>query len=1522
MNGRGLNSQTRNYSLSLAAWLGLLAPLLGGAKLYAQHKSLRFERISIEDGLSQSVVNTILQDRSGFLWFGTQEGLNRFDGYTFKVFKHRVGEPHGLSSSEINVLVEDRNGVLWVGTSKGLNRFDQTTRRFTRMPDRGDEANPANIFSLYEDREGYLWMSSLDGGVRRFDPETQMYTHYELGPAEGGAPRPSPIEDFFQDRRGVLWLASPDGLFLRDVNSGEIVPYEEDGPVDVEFRAFCLAEDDDGTLWLGTDEGLFRYDSESERFSYFALQGDQDEALGYFVARVIQADGKGNLWLGGGDALVKLNPKTGDAVWHRYDPVDSNSVGRDIFALHLDRSGVLWVGTYIDGLCRVDLANEHFAHYKHLSTDANSISDNNIRAMLVDRENDLWIGTYGGGLNRWDRKNQQFIRYRNDPGDTGSLSSDLVLGLHEDEEGGLWVGTMRGVNLLEKGASRFRHFRHDADSGKGPSDDLVYAILEDRMGRIWFGTGAGLDLYDRKSGAVTNYSHLPNDPQSLVQIDVMVLAEDLEGRLWLGTFGGISRFDPSTERFQNYTADESDPTSLSDNAIIDLYIDELGAVWIGTVSGLNRYLPESDSFMIYGEKDGFPNQVIYGVRRDQRGYLWLSTNSGLIQFHPQSGEVRNYQARDGLQSNEFNQGGAAAGEDGWLYFGGINGFNAFHPDQLRTSGHLPNIVITDFLLRNQPVFPSPEGESSPLRRSINFTRSLTLSHKDYLFSFEFAALSFSDPARNRYAYKLEGLDQEWVYTDAGNRRATYTKLAPGDYVFRVKGANKDGVWNDVGASLSLTITPPFYKTWWAYALYGLLVLISVPTLYYWRVHKVKVELGRERLVNEKLHQINRLKDDFLANTSHELRTPLNGIIGLAESLRDGVAGNLPNKAKADLKMIVSSGRRLSFLVDDILDFSKLKNKNLELYKRPVDLHAMAQVVLALSAPLVGRKSLELVNEVPEGLPSVMADENRLQQVLYNLIGNAIKFTEKGSVAVSAKVEDERVEMRVSDTGVGIPEWEYERIFESFERGNTAVDGAYPGTGLGLTVTRKLVELHGGRIWVESITGKGASFAFTLPFDEKGVEQPAERMPEPIAVANSLDLDQGEDPRLPDPEAAIEPLSGASRFRILIVDDDPINRQVLVNHLIMHSYNISEAANGREALKMIEEKPPFDLILLDIMMPRMSGYEVCRQLRNRYPVHELPVIFLTAKTQVTDMVAGFDVGANDYLTKPIAKSELLTRVRTHIRLLDINRNLEQKVAERTKQLFSKNEELSEMNRKLERASLTDPLTDLGNRRYLHKYLDKEVALVHRIYESWTTQKPGDGPPGADLIFLLFDLDHFKDVNDAFGHGAGDKVLVQIKSLMQQISREYDILVRWGGEEFLIVFRNAERDKAPVLAERLRSVIRGHKFKIGNNQAVRLTVSTGFACYPFLPEDPRAVSWERVVDIADLALYAAKKNGRDAWVGLDMTPATPSVNLMHLIRAETREMIDRGELKLMSSISEDRVTRWKPAKRPLIKDSSPG
>ncbi|NQZ12026.1 MAG: response regulator, partial [Algicola sp.] len=994
-------------------------------------------------------------------------------------------------------------------------------------------------------------------------------------------------------------------------------------------------------------------------------------------------DKAGIIWVGTRDGgLNYMDPVSKRFYHYRYEKKQKNSLRNDwVTTITQDKTGLMWLGTLGGGVNKFDSSRKHFGEVKHHNDNPDSLTDGSVWAIYIDSKDRLWIGTTGG-LDRYEHSKDRFVHYRHNLDQPQSLSDNAVRTIFEDSEGTLWVGTLTsGLNRLNPDDNTFTHYRHDADNPHSLSDDAITAIHQDSHKNLWIGTHNGLNRFNRQSRDFVRYNSSTSNAQSdsggISHGSITTLFTASDGTLWIGTTGGgLNQFNHQSQTFTRYQHDSKNSSSLSNNTIWAIAEDNQGNLWLGTDSGIEQFNRQQQAFVHYNKKLGIRSDRVLALTFDKRNRLWF-TGGGLHLFDLDTQSVTI--AIAGEEQCDANQGAYFQAKDGQLFFGNES-YCGFYPEQIVSElGQPPELVFTDFRLLNKSVAISHQQQTSPLTRVINQTQALTLTHKDNVLSFEFAGLHFAKPRSNQYQYKLEGFNHDWIETGVDNRRATYTNLPADDYVFSFKASNHNGVWSDKPRSINLTILPAPWRTWWAYSIYTL--LCGALMAYIINAQRQKLLSQRQRIQDEKalnlkLQQVDKLKDEFLANTSHELRTPLNGIIGLAESLIDGARGQLSSGAHSDLSMVVASGKRLNNLVNDILDFSKLKNHNLNLNAGPVDLRSLSEVVITLSKPLIKDKNLELINAVPADLPSALADENRLQQILHNLVGNAVKFTYAGSVTVTAVATDDQLTLSVTDTGIGIDQSQFATIFASFEQIEGDSQRSHSGTGLGLSISKQLVELHGGTITVESQLGHGSTFSVTLPIaEQKALVNPDINPDTNISTTQTVaHLHQLAD----DEPVTFQICEQGSQSRILLVDDEPVNRQVLHNHLSLQNYQLVEAACGEQALEAIKNDGPFDLILLDIMMPKLSGYEVCAKLRETFSANDLPVIFLTARNQVADMVQSFAVGANDYLSKPVSKHELLTRVKTHLKFLDIHRNLDTKVKERTFDLEQSNCQISTLS----------------------------------------------------------------------------------------------------------------------------------------------------------------------------------------------------------------------------------------------------
>jgi serine phosphatase RsbU (regulator of sigma subunit)/ligand-binding sensor domain-containing protein len=827
-------------------------------------KEIVFEQIFLEQGLSQSIVQCILQDKEGFMWFGTEDGLNRYDGYHFTVIKHDPKNANSLSYNNITSICEDSKGIIWIGTFHGgLNKYDPYKGQFTRFQnDPLDETSLShdNINAIYEDKSGTLWIGT-DDGLNRVIPAhkeglTDKFLCFRNDPDNPNSLSHNTIQSIYQDSRGVIWIGSDGGLNAlqwseQNDSNITVTAYrnERDDPHSLSNDVVrSIYEDHSGVLWIGTNGGLNRLvdarQADSQiKFKRYLYNEYNGNSLSHNEVYTILEDRSGVLWIGtNGGGLNVFDRINQRFISLRHDPEDPNTLSyNEVRDIYEDRSGLLWIGTYGGGIDKINRNKKKFKRYSRNLRDPNSLSEDIVWCIYEDKAGILWIGTHGGGLNRYDRKSNKWKHFRHIPDDPSSLSHNIVRVVYEDHSGRFWIGTHGGgVNLFDPATEKFRTYKNEPDNFNSISHDQIRTIYQDRSGVVWIGTyGGGLNKLqsgssDNSAPTFLHYRHAPFDSNSISHDIVRVVFEDKFGGFWIGTEGGgLNKLDRETGKFKHYRSNPDDPRSLSNDYIFSIHEDRFGMLWISTWGGgLNKFDRNSETFRYYTEADGMPDDAIYGMLEDDQGNLWLSTNNGLCRFDPKLESFRNYDRDDGLQSNEFNGGSFFKSASGEMFFGGISGFNSFYPSEIKDNPYIAPIVITSFSKLNQEVkFDKPISALDEIR----------LSHKDYFFSIEFAALDYTIPVKNRYAYKMEGLDDEWIITGTKKRFATYTTLAPGSYLFRVMGSNNDGIWNEDGVSLRIIINPAFWQTWWFQTLMILVFITIAIELYRRRMKNIKMK---------------------------------------------------------------------------------------------------------------------------------------------------------------------------------------------------------------------------------------------------------------------------------------------------------------------------------------------------------------------------------------------------------------------------------------------------------------------------------------------------------------------------------------------------------------------------------------------------------------------------------------------------------------------------------------------------------
>jgi PAS domain S-box-containing protein len=785
------------------------------------------------------------------MWFATQDGLNRYDGYGFKVFTYKPGVPNCLSNNFVYSIVEGPDRMLWIGTGDGLNLLDLSTEKFTYFRHLSEDPNSLGhnyTRTLYIDSSGILWIGTYGGGLDRFDKHSKTFRHYRHNPNDPHSISHHSVNTIIEDEKGTPWIGTAGGGFNRfDSQMERFARYLHDpnNPNSLSSdNISCMAVDGKGNLWIGTwGGGLNRFNRDTHHFTIYRHEPEDPNSLSSNTIYSLLFSSTGELWIGTRNGLNLFDPVSKRFTHYKNKPDNPNSLNDDrILSLFQDRTGDTWIGTASSGINRFDCGKMGFFLYRSEPGNPNSLSANNTYAFYEEDSRVLWIGTRGGGLNRLDRRSNTFECYKNEPGNPFSLSHNEVNAVYRDSTGILWIGTFGGgLNRFIEKRSQFIRYMMNPQTPGSLDGNYTSCIFEDSSNVLWIGTmDGGLNRFDRETDCFISYKKEPGNPSGLSSNFIRTIHEDPSGFLWIGTQGGgLNRFDKTVNRFIHYRHIEGNPNTLCSDMILAFHQDREGIFWIGTAGmGLNRFDPTTRQFTHFTHKDGLPDNTIYAILEDDHGSLWLSTNRGLSKFNPAARSFRNYDVNDGLQSNEFNFNAAFKSKSGEMFFGGVNGFNAFYPDKIQDNPHIPPVVITGFKLFNKSIgIGDRHSGRSILTKSIMDTDAITLSYKDSVFSFEYTALNYEMAKKNQYAYIMEGFETEW--NDVGTRRfATYTNLPSGEYVFKVKGSNNDGTWNEEGVSLKITITPPFWNTW-GFKLSGLLVgLLVIITFYKIRIHNI------------------------------------------------------------------------------------------------------------------------------------------------------------------------------------------------------------------------------------------------------------------------------------------------------------------------------------------------------------------------------------------------------------------------------------------------------------------------------------------------------------------------------------------------------------------------------------------------------------------------------------------------------------------------------------------------------------
>lgn len=1191
----------------------LLLLVLSTSCIYANTEKYYFSHLGLEQGLSQSSVLCIIQDQSGFMWFGTKDGLNRYDGNSFRIFQHVYNDTTSLGNNVINSLFETKDNKIWAGTDAGIYVYDPVTECFNKFSTGSKDGILINqpVYKITSDSKGNIWIAVESQGIFCYDIHTKELSHYAI-------PNPNSIGTLEIDYSNTVWVGYKGrGLYYTNDKFKSFKLFTNDTGLNTfaDDHIFDIMSDNYNHLYIGSSKGGVKQINVLKK-TIINLLPAMGQTQNIFVRNILKYSEQ-ELWIATESGIYIYNTENKEIQHIEHNRNDIYSLSDNaIYDIYKDNEGGIWIGSYFGGIDYYPAQFTNFEKYYPL-TGKNSLSGKIVREFCEDNDGNLWIGTEDGGLNKFNLTTKQFSKFEN---------KDLYHNIHALclDNNTLWIGTYsKGLHSLNLKTDQTKHYvmGHEENT---LIDNSIYSMCKTSSGDLYIGTPSGLNKYNHDKD---NFSRI----DKMDGIFIFDILEDHKGNIWFATYNsGIFKYNPINNTWKNYSAQSTiNDNNLPYNKVISILEDSKGRLWFTMQGGgFCSFNPGTETFTNYNTSQGLANNVIYQIIEDENDTFWLTSNKGLIYFDLPNKNFKIFTTRNGLLNNQFNYRSSIKTKKGDIYFGGINGFITFNSKQFTENKYYPPVVLTDFYLFNKKA--NINKPDSPLRSSISFTKQLDLKYNQNSFAFKFAALGYGTSGTNQLQYKLEGFDKEWYTANSNNPMATYTNLKPGNYTFSVKASNYQGEWNGENKYVQIRIYPPFWRSTWAYIFYiiatGGLIIYSIQRFRKRMTDKQKLQF--ERLESEKEKELYHAKIDFFTNIAHEIRTPLTLIKGPLESILKKTDLN-EKEVKENLHIMEQNTLRLLNLTNQLLDFRKTETKGFSLNFMNYNISEILKETYTRFLPTARQSSLEFNLQLPEEEFYAPVDKEALTKILSNLFNNAIKYAQSDIIVKLDTRSNNSPAMfmiTVSNDGTLIPKDMEEEIFKPFVQIKSTPNGQrVAGTGIGLPLARSLAELHKGKLYLKS--NDRICFHVELPVTQENV-----------ILLNKNYIEDS--PDTPDRHLIS---TFENKNTILVIDDDP---EILsfVSKQLQKTYKVIAATNGKEALNILETES-VNLIVSDVMMPEIDGFKLCKRLKDDINYSHIPIILLTAKATLQSKIEGIELGADAYIEKPFSTEYLLVKIAT-------------------------------------------------------------------------------------------------------------------------------------------------------------------------------------------------------------------------------------------------------------------------------------